>query len=119
MSIKQSIDWETCVKLAANNAELARELLDAFITHLPQTKVAIVDQAQRQDYAMLNDTIHKFHGSCCYCGVPNLKTYTCELEVLLKTQQTHLLQPLLDKTIYEIEQVLSFYDQQLRETNVV
>lgn len=86
INTSQIINHDLSLKLANNNKELADELLDLFIKDLPSTKNNITESYINNNYDDLLHYVHKLHGSCCYVGVPLLKTATKEFEKILKTK---------------------------------
>jgi two-component system sensor histidine kinase BarA len=68
-----SIDWQLGVRLAAGNATLAQELLLMLTNSLESEKRQINEYFSNKDYHNLRNLVHKLHGACCYCGVPNLR----------------------------------------------
>lgn len=74
------IDWELGQKLAGGNLSLAKELFSKLLNSLPQDKAQINEDFKMKDWKALRDHVHKLHGACCYCGVPELKRCAKELE---------------------------------------
>lgn len=74
------IDWELGLKLAAHKPDLAQELLTKLIQGLPDEKIKINNAFQQKQWQTLSDWVHRLLGACCYCGVPQLKQATYELE---------------------------------------
>jgi len=79
-SSSKVIDWELGKKLAGGRAELAKEFLEKLITSLPQEKVYINEAYLQKNWEALRNHVHKLHGACCYCGVPQLKEAAQKLE---------------------------------------
>ncbi len=89
------IDWELGKKLAGGRSELAKEFLRKLIASLPQDKAYINKDYAEKDWEALRNHVHKLHGACCYCGVPQLKEAAKNLETAvashsLDTMYTHL-----------------------------
>ena len=74
------IDLELGTKLAGGRAELAKEFLEKLIASLPQEKVRINEAYLQKNWEALRNHVHKLHGACCYCGVPQLKEAAQKLE---------------------------------------
>ncbi|KNC65238.1 hypothetical protein AC626_24375, partial [Pseudoalteromonas rubra] len=69
------LDWELALQRAGNKPELALEMLDMLLQSVPETLEQLNGSAQQEDTQTLLTVIHKFHGACCYTGVPTLKTW--------------------------------------------
>ncbi len=83
---QQTIDWEQCLNLAGNNAEIAEDLITLFVSDLPTVRNYLEKLFLEGDYTMLRDQAHRLHGATCYCGVPHLKAAVQNLEKLLKSK---------------------------------
>jgi two-component system, NarL family, sensor histidine kinase BarA len=68
------IDWSRSLELSNNKPELAVELLDMLVADLPKFKEQIQASFEQKDRSMLKHYLHKLHGACCYCGVPQLRS---------------------------------------------
>lgn len=79
-----AIDWPLALKLVGNKENLAREMLQGLIDTLPTEKAAIVKAYEAEDIPALKSMLHRLHGGCCYCGVPELKAATQHFEMILK-----------------------------------
>lgn len=82
-STQMAINWQLCVQLANNNAEVADELLSMFVAELPQTTDDLQQLYMQQDWEGFRNCVHKLHGGACYVGVPQLKQAAKSLEHLL------------------------------------
>jgi len=99
------IDQELGRQLVGNNINLANELLTDFIGELPNLLTQINTAHKQEDHIALQDSVHKLHGACCYCGVPRLKEVAAYLETALKTDEANINQ-LVQTINREIESVL-------------
>ena len=86
---EQVIDREEGLRLAAGKADLEADMLRMLIDSLPieQARIKEHNSASRPD--VLLETIHKLHGACRYCGVPQLRSCCQRAEDLLKRSQPH------------------------------
>ena len=57
------------------------------VKSLPDTLAAIEQAYQQQELEGLIASVHKFHGACCYTGVPKLKALAELIESGLKKHQ--------------------------------
>ena len=121
-----AIDWQQCLTLANNNAEIANDLLTLFIADLPSVIKNMSKSFTTQDFHTLKDQAHRLHGATCYCGVPRLKTAVQNLEKHLKNDESKKLpfnnikiKVLFDKLLEEIGSVEKAYgDNTFRDVQV-
>lgn len=113
-NLDTAIDWQRCLELTNNNQELAKELLTLFANDLPNAHKLIMNAFKKKDYELLKNEIHKLHGACCYCGVPQLKSIVSDIESVLKTLKNldHLDSKMktLDDEIQRVMEALKQYD---------
>lgn len=73
--------------IASTGSEsLAREIIGMFLAKFPTDREAIEIAYTNQDWPLLTQLVHKFHGGCAYAGVPKLKATTQSLEQALKAE---------------------------------
>ncbi|MFM8454227.1 MAG: ATP-binding protein [Gammaproteobacteria bacterium] len=101
------IDWNLSLKLANYNTGLTHELLDEFKKHIPETLEEIKLSLKNSNYKQLRNIIHKLHGSCCYVGVPKLKTLCRELEISAASLHAKEITPLADLVIKTLEKLIT------------
>lgn len=110
------IDWRDILKITNNRPELAKEMVAMLGAELPEMKTDINHAHRSKRYAELLEKVHKLHGSCCYCGVPQLKHIAATLEMKLKRQEFQQLDPLLHDLNREIDHILNYLNQQAMTT---
>jgi len=103
------IDDELGLSLANNKPEVAEELLEKFVKHLPDSQQKINDAYQKQDLTELAHQVHRLHGACCYCGVPRLKEIVDTLESAIKLGKHHVVDKLVGLLSEAIEDVMEAY----------
>lgn len=103
------IDWNLSIKLANNNKELAKELLEMFITDLPKASGEIRQALETKQSSQLLYQVHKLHGASCYCGVTQLKEILGKMESSLKEGLQEKFLAGLSEFDQEINNVLSAY----------
>lgn len=92
----KAIDWELAKKLAGNKLDLAIEFMEKLLATLPAEKETINQVFETLDWEKLRDVVHKLHGACCYCGVPELKQATQALEKATQSASKKTIQPYLE-----------------------
>jgi two-component system sensor histidine kinase BarA len=80
----QPVDWRECLQLAAGKADLARDMLDMLLDSLAPLREKMEQAVSQRNYAALLSHTHYLHGATRYCGVPQLRTATGNLETRLK-----------------------------------
>jgi len=114
-----AIIWEQCLELANDKEEVAKELLEMFVTDLPTVSEQLREAFSNQNLSDLEDIVHKLHGGSCYCGVPKLKSAAAELEKYLKTQWPEANSPELSKRYAQlataINEVSEAYEQEFEK----
>ncbi|QLH42830.1 MAG: Hpt domain-containing protein [Coxiellaceae bacterium] len=96
------LDWEKSVKLANNNSQLAKEMLQMLLTELPDVYAAIIAKHRTNDWVGLYELIHRIHGAACYCGVPRLQSVLSKIENNLKMNNTSHIDQYIDILSTEI-----------------
>ena len=78
------LDWPLALQRAGGKEDLALEMLNMLLLSIPET-LSLIDQAMntRNDAELLS-VIHKFHGACCYTGVPKFKALAELIETAMK-----------------------------------
>ncbi len=104
------IDWQLCIKLAANKHDLAKEMLEMLIRALPDDKARIQQSYNSLDWQELREHVHKLHGACCYVGVPKLKAFTKELEDAIAILSMDKIKHYVDELNREINAILAYYE---------
>ncbi|MDP2634875.1 MULTISPECIES: two-component sensor histidine kinase BarA [unclassified Pseudoalteromonas] len=79
-----SLDWTLALQRAGGKHELALEMLNMLLLSVPETLRLLDEAIHNQDCEHVLSIIHKFHGACCYTGVPKLKKLAEGLETALK-----------------------------------
>jgi two-component system sensor histidine kinase BarA len=101
-----AIDWQLSVKMAGGKSDLARDMIDMLIQHIPKAREEINKAKNERALDELLKAVHKFHGATCYVGVPQLTRYAKSYESHLKTQGlTQEVEQLHQQLIAEMERV--------------
>lgn len=104
------IDWEDCLNKTNRSPELAKDLLHMLRDELPDFKSAIQTAHQNHDTDTLKQHIHKLHGACCYCGVPNLEREIKKLDIMLADKQFDNLDTHINAALKEIDNLITAMD---------
>lgn len=81
------VDIDEGIDLCNGNAELAEELLFKLLERLEYEQIELNRLYHSEDRDELEHAVHKLHGACQYCGLPELRNATRVLEHALKIQQ--------------------------------
>lgn len=108
-STHSSIDWQLSIKLANNNKDLAKDLLQMFITDLPKASESIHYAYDQQQHSDLLSEVHRLHGASCYCGVAKLKTILAEMESSLKEKAMNQFNKVFKEFDAEVANILTEY----------
>lgn len=78
------LDHEEGLRLAANKADLAADMLAMLLASLEADRLAITHAREANDNHALIERVHRLHGATRYCGVPQLRAACQRAETLLK-----------------------------------
>ncbi|UTF61041.1 response regulator [Gilvimarinus sp. DA14] len=99
------VNISQCLGLANQKADLAKDMLSMLIDNLHEEKKAINDAFRAQNWAVLQDLIHKLYGSSCYTGVPHLRGLSGLIDKTLQARQTDALAPMIRSLNTAIDQL--------------
>ncbi|WP_372760741.1 two-component sensor histidine kinase BarA [Pseudoalteromonas sp.] len=80
----ERLDWTLALQHAGGKNELAVEMLNMLLHSVPETLKLLAQAIDSNDCQQVLSIIHKFHGACCYTGVPKLKSLAETIETALK-----------------------------------
>ena len=101
------IDWNLTLQLSAGKPSIAKEMLIGLLALLKEEKAFMHDLFKEKSWSLLQETVHKIHGACCYCGIPSLKKSAYDLEKALNNHEdTMALDQIFLHFEKEIDQVL-------------
>ncbi len=98
-NVNTAINWELCIKMAGGKEDLAKDMIDMLVQHIPEAREEINQAKHANSLDDLLKVVHKFHGATCYVGVPQLTRCAYDYE-------THLKKYGLDQDISELHQQL-------------
>ncbi|KZN53363.1 two-component sensor histidine kinase BarA [Pseudoalteromonas luteoviolacea] len=78
------LDWNLALQRSGNKPHLALEMLNMLLQSVPETIDHLNEASEQEDPEQLLKIVHKFHGACCYTGVPKLKMLAETIETALK-----------------------------------
>ncbi len=81
---KDVFSWSESMSLAKQKPDLATDMLAMLLGSLCETRQQVAQLLEVKDYPRLLEVVHKFHGGCCYCGVPALRKASKTLEDALQ-----------------------------------
>ncbi len=77
------MDLQDALRLSNGKKDLARDMLTKLTQTLGVDAEEISQLFQQQAWHELQEKVHRLHGGCCYCGVPELRQASGELDALL------------------------------------
>jgi len=107
------IDFNESIQLAGGKHDLAKDMYIELIATLANDK-ALIQEAE-DDLEKLLNIVHKLHGGTRYCGVPNLRTASSELETIIKNGKQKEIEPALIKLTSAIDQLVE-WDRENKES---
>ena len=102
------LDWPLALRHAGGKNDLALEMLNMLLDSLTDTHEQLEKALENNDFALLLSVIHKFHGACCYTGVPKLKMLSEIIETGLK--RTNMIAD-VEPEIFELLDELTSFKQ--------
>jgi len=100
------IDWQLALQRAAGKEDLAMEMLGMLLKSVPETIEQTKAFMEAESLDELMKAVHKFHGACCYTGVPKLKKLAELIESGLKTHKSiDAVEPELLELLDELEKM--------------
>ncbi|MGH1371985.1 MAG: response regulator [Cellvibrionaceae bacterium] len=85
------MDLQEALRLSNGKKDLARDMLAKLTANLGVEADEISHFFQQQAWTELQEKVHRLYGGCCYCGVPELRQASGELDALLvKGDHTNL-----------------------------
>ena len=95
-------------KLAGNNSDLAQELFGMLIKELPTHRKKLQAAQRNDDIKDLKNHAHKLHGATSYCGVPQLRSSTGQLENLIDQNEKAQIEIAYQQVIADIDKLIVF-----------
>ncbi|GAA77208.1 two-component system, NarL family, sensor histidine kinase BarA [Pseudoalteromonas sp. BSi20480] len=65
---------------------MALEMLNMLLLSVPETLNLLTKAIDNEACEQVLSIVHKFHGACCYTGVPKLKSLAETIETSLKNE---------------------------------
>jgi len=82
-------------------------MLELLLKELPKDQATFNQLYATEQYDALKAAVHRLHGACCYCNVPELKNKMAHLEQALHQSEIKQLKPLLVSVNQEIDRLLN------------
>ncbi|MCP8898896.1 response regulator [Gilvimarinus xylanilyticus] len=105
------VNLSQCLSLANQKVELAEDMLRMLIDSLSDEKKKINDAFKAQNWAQLQEQIHKLYGSSCYTGVPHLRSLAGLIDKTLQARETDALGHMLTSLNTAIDQLIDWGKQ--------
>lgn len=110
-----TFDWELALKRANNRIQSAQHLLYQFNKMLPDIIKKINAHYSSSRSEEVYATVHKFHGACCYMGVPKLQSLCDAIEQNFRNNITNNTATLLRELNEESKKVHQAITEKLTE----
>ncbi len=107
------LDWKLALERAGNKPDLAKEMLNMLLLSLPEATADIQRALDDRTASELLSVVHKFHGACCYTGVPKLKRLAEVIETQLKQSAS------LDDVEPEVLELVDEMENLMRDANML
>ena len=78
------VDWSMALERSAGKPDLAVQMLSMLIKSIPSTIEQLEMYLDEQNVDEVITIVHKFHGACCYTGVPKIRALAERIEINLK-----------------------------------
>lgn len=106
-----AINWAMCVQKVSGNKALAIEFLARFVEELRNNREEFIHLMQEKNVSGMENSAHKLHGACCFCGVPDLQRQVATVESLAKhAKQSEELDTAHTELIQQIDAVIREYE---------
>lgn len=112
------VDEEESLRLASGKRQLANDMLKMLTDSLSTEKARILDAFQSKNMEEFLNRVHYLHGATRYCGVPQLRARSQDLESAIKKMPLSelnpwvKLQPLLTRLQQAIDDVMQWKERQ-------
>ena len=101
------VDWPLALQRAAGKHDLALEMFRMLMKSVPETVSDAQKFMDEDNFDELKRVIHKFHGACCYTGVPQIKGLAEAIESGLKKHKSiDAVEPELLELLDELEKLM-------------
>ena len=81
------VDIELSLNRAKNKPDLAHDMLAMLIESCVKDKAQLTQHYQDNNISSLQEIVHRIHGGCCYCGVPELLDISSIMDKDLKNKE--------------------------------
>ncbi len=96
LNLKSTDNSPVSVKLSLeksqNKADLAKDMLEMLLDSLDEHEFLVNLYWSENNINALQEVVHKLHGGCCYCGVPELQSICAEIDKNLQAGNTNNLE---------------------------
>ncbi len=111
VDIKAVFNRSESLRLSKQLPDLAVDMLTFLIESINSTRQIIRQALENGDLETLLEETHKFHGGCCYCGVPALKHAVKELETQLNKPKADNIAELTHTVVDEMSKLQAWANE--------
>lgn len=97
------LDFKLATNIASGNAALAKNVIDIFISDLPNDMAALEHAYQAKDYIKLKNIAHRLKGASSYCGMPMINQALAALETAAKEERTVDIESFYHKVVQAVD----------------
>ena len=108
-----SLDPAHSLALAADNADLLRQIFEILERDLPEHRRQLLAAGAAGDRERLGALAHKLHGVTCYASLPRLRRSILALQHCLAREDTHGEAGLIDEIAAELDAIVAEVEAQL------
>ncbi|MYM62570.1 response regulator [Pseudomaricurvus sp. HS19] len=105
------MDLQEALRLANGKSDLARDMLHNLTSKLGDDAETIVELYRQKDLQSLQDRVHRLYGGCCYCGVPELRQASGQLDNYLVNGYHEQLDDAVNAVVKAIQRLRSWADE--------
>ena len=102
------VDAAQSRSLARNNMDLAQDMFAMLLDSFAATKQDILQAQTQKNREQLREAAHKLYGGCCYCGVPDLKGSSKQLELASEKDTWEQINQAVATTLKDIDNIIGW-----------
>lgn len=105
------MDLSEALQLSNGKHDLAKDMLNMLIKDIETEKQQLKALHKNKQWEELQELVHRIHGGCCYCGVPNLKLCSAQLDKALQQGRTNDTDDLMINLMSAVDALLEWQEE--------